>query len=175
MSSGILIEKMHQLKPVSLGGGWQKVDGKWKTSPNKCDKSLSKVNLKTERNLDIEEMLLKYSARMESGPNKKKKKKKKKSNIMEWVDTSFIKNYNDHDQMKETLSRIENEHPNITEVYKLGHSVEGRELLCCRLSGDVRHGRPLLRPMVKYVANIHGDEAVGREMLIGLARCEDKH
>ena len=54
--------------------------------------------------------------------------------------------------------------------YKLGHSEEGRELLCCRLSLDVRHQRPELRPMIKFVANIHGDEAVGRELLIGLIR-----
>ena len=54
--------------------------------------------------------------------------------------------------------------------YKLGHSVEGRELLCMRISSNVRTQRALLRPMVKFVANIHGDEAVGREMLIGLIR-----
>ena len=59
--------------------------------------------------------------------------------------------------------------------YKLGHSTEGRELLCCRLGGPGQgpaHHRPLLRPMVKLVANIHGDEAVGREMLCGLVRSD---
>ena len=54
--------------------------------------------------------------------------------------------------------------------YKLGHSTEGRELLCVRLTSGVRTQRALLRPMVKFVANIHGDEAVGKEMLIGLIR-----
>ena len=54
--------------------------------------------------------------------------------------------------------------------YKLGHSTEDRELLCMRISQGVRNQRTLLKPMVKYVANIHGDEAVGREMLIGLVR-----
>ena len=54
--------------------------------------------------------------------------------------------------------------------YKLGQSEEGRELLAVRLNGKVRQPRPALTPMVKFVANIHGDEAVGRELLLGLAR-----
>ena len=36
--------------------------------------------------------------------------------------------------------------------------------------GSVIGARPLLVPMVKYVANIHGDECVGRELIIALAR-----
>ena len=52
----------------------------------------------------------------------------------------------------------------------MGHSEEGRNLLCMRISQGVRNQRTLLKPMVKYVANIHGDEAVGRELLLGLTR-----
>ena len=36
--------------------------------------------------------------------------------------------------------------------------------------GGVREERPVMRPMVKYVANMHGDEAVGREMMMALVR-----
>ena len=39
-----------------------------------------------------------------------------------------------------------------------------------RVTSNVRTQRAFLRPMVKFVANIHGDEAVGKEMLIGLIR-----
>ena len=41
---------------------------------------------------------------------------------------------------------------------------------CIHLSSNVRQKRPLLRPQVKFVANIHGDEVVGRELLLALAR-----
>ena len=61
-------------------------------------------------------MLKKYSTRIEN--QKKKKKKKKKSsqnNVVEWVDTSFIKKYTDHDAMKELLESLETKHFNILE------------------------------------------------------------
>ena len=41
---------------------------------------------------------------------------------------------------------------------------------CIHMSSNVRQARPLLRPQVKFVANIHGDEVVGRELLLALAR-----
>ena len=54
--------------------------------------------------------------------------------------------------------------------YSLGMSEEGRRLECIHIASNVKQSRPLLRPMVKYVANIHGDELLGRELLIALAR-----
>ena len=54
--------------------------------------------------------------------------------------------------------------------YSVGQSTEGRQILGVRITGDVRHAPRLLMPSVKLVANIHGDEKVGRELLIGLAR-----
>ena len=54
--------------------------------------------------------------------------------------------------------------------YSVGQSTEGRQIWGVRITGDVRHAPPLLMPSVKLVANIHGDEKVGRELLIGLAR-----
>lgn len=146
------------------GGAWQKVNGKWEAvkEPPKC-------RVKQEKDFDIEEMLKKYSERLDK-QKKKKKKKKKVFQPIEWVDTSFIKTYSDHDQMRDILDKVQTDFPEIAERYTIGHSEEERDLICMRISQGVRNQRTLLKPMVKYVANIHGDEAVGREMLIGLSR-----
>ena len=61
-------------------------------------------------------------------------------------------------------------YPKICESYSLGTSTDGRKLECVHISGNVRQTRQMLKPMVKYVANIHGDEMLGRELLIALAR-----
>ena len=44
-----------------------------------------------------------------------------------------------------------------------------------KITEDANKERPLLKPQVKLTANIHGDEAVGRELLLGLARYIKKY
>ena len=46
--------------------------------------------------------------------------------------------------------------------------IQGRPIVGLRLSAG-GPTRPLLRPMVKYVGNMHGNELVGREILLALA------
>ena len=91
------------------GGAWQKVNGKWEAV-----KDPPKSQIKPEKDYDIEEMLKKYSERLEK-QKKKKKKKKKVLQPIEWVDNSFIKSYNDHDQLSDTLERVQAEYHGIAE------------------------------------------------------------
>ena len=48
-------------------------------------------------------------------------------------------------------------------------SVEGRQLWVLQLGSSAGTERGHLVPMVKYVANMHGNEVVGRELMLTLA------
>ena len=50
----------------------------------------------------------------------------------------------------------------------IGKSVEGRDLRYIKISKNVNR-RGVGEPMVKYVGNMHGDEAVGRQLIYYLA------
>ena len=80
---------------------------------------------------------------------------------------AFITDYTSFERMEEILGDLESRHPDIAQRYSIGLSEEGRQLWCLRITRDIKSPRRSLKPMVKFVANIHGDETVGRELLIG--------
>ena len=57
-------------------------------------------------------------------------------------------------------------------MYNLSEkSVESRNIWVLQISTDVnKEQRMELKPMVKYIGNIHGNEAVGKELLIHFAK-----
>ena len=74
--------------------------------------------------------------------------------------------YHSHEQMLSVLDSVVSSYPGIASRYDLGSSVQGRAIPAVKFSTS--NPRPSLVPMVKYVGNMHGNEAVGRELLIGL-------
>ena len=80
--------------------------------------------------------------------------------------TGKLSSYHSHDQLVEVLDTVAASFPQLVSRYDLGSSVQGRVIPAVRLASQ--SPRPSLVPMVKYVGNMHGNEAVGRELLIAL-------
>ncbi|XP_061682787.1 carboxypeptidase D [Syngnathoides biaculeatus] len=75
--------------------------------------------------------------------------------------------HHNYADMELFLRKYSGEFPSIAHLYSIGRSVEGRELYVMVISDNPtvhEHGEPEF----KYVGNMHGNEVVGRELLLNL-------
>ncbi|KAL4640288.1 carboxypeptidase Z-like [Arapaima gigas] len=77
--------------------------------------------------------------------------------------------YHSNAQMFNILKRTAAKCSHISRTYSIGRSVEGKDLLVIEFS-DNPGQHDILEPEVKYVANMHGNEVLGRQLLIYLAQ-----
>lgn len=86
-------------------------------------------------------------------------------------DESFLQlpHYTSQAELEDLFARLEKAYPEQARVHYIGRSLEGRSLLALQISQNTRQ-RSLLVPPVKYIANMHGDETVGRQLLVYLAQ-----
>lgn len=70
--------------------------------------------------------------------------------------------------MTNLMHNISSSFPELVRVYTIGKSVQGRQLWVALVTKDPHNDDQLLKPNVKYVANMHGNEVVGRELLLQL-------
>ena len=75
--------------------------------------------------------------------------------------------YHNYDVLTKLLRDYANAYPHITQLFSVGKSVQNRELWVMRITDNPSVQEPG-EPMFKYVANMHGDEVIGREIVIYL-------
>ncbi|KAL1459326.1 hypothetical protein WDU94_011320 [Cyamophila willieti] len=91
------------------------------------------------------------------------------------VEEGFQFKHHDNAELLQVLESVHHRCPNITRVYTLNErSVLGNPLLLIEFSRNPGVHTPLV-PEFKYIANMHGNEVLGRELLLKLADylCEE--
>eukprot|EP01088_Endostelium_zonatum_P020975 TRINITY_DN8003_c0_g1_i1.p1 TRINITY_DN8003_c0_g1~~TRINITY_DN8003_c0_g1_i1.p1 ORF type:complete len:465 (-),score=121.00 TRINITY_DN8003_c0_g1_i1:48-1442(-) len=73
--------------------------------------------------------------------------------------------YHDYEHLSKFLQEIASNYSSITRLFSLGDSVQNRHIYCLHISDNPNLNEPL-EPEFRYVANMHGDETVGRELLV---------
>ena len=81
-----------------------------------------------------------------------------------------LQKYSSNKNIFEDIVELSSKYYSIARPFTIGTSTKGEELVGIRISKNVRKERKLLKPMVRFVGNIHGNEAVGREVLLHLSR-----
>ncbi|KAJ8411079.1 hypothetical protein AAFF_G00181140 [Aldrovandia affinis] len=77
--------------------------------------------------------------------------------------------YQSNAQMINVLKKTAAKCSHISRTYSIGRSVEGKNLLVIEFSNNPGQ-HDVLEPEVKYVGNMHGNEVLGRQLLIYLAQ-----
>jgi len=80
-----------------------------------------------------------------------------------------LQQYTPNSVINRMLRQVADDNPEMVRLMKVGDSHLGQEILGVTISAAVQN-RSILRPMVRYVGNMHGNEPVGRELLVNLVQ-----
>nr|CAD7408304.1 unnamed protein product [Timema poppensis] len=87
------------------------------------------------------------------------------------INENFLSNqkYHHYQELADLFKNLVLRYPNLARLHSIGKSSENRDLLVLEISENVSN-RKLAEPMMKFVANMHGDETVGRQLMVFLAQ-----
>ena len=80
------------------------------------------------------------------------------------VNKRFMTQYPSPEQSVQQMVMLAKKYPQLITLIEIGKSVEGRSLVFARLTAPGTNKDT--RPEFKYIANMHGDEIVGRELML---------
>lgn len=86
---------------------------------------------------------------------------------LNWIEPELDK-YHNYQELQNYLQHINGRCPNITRLYSIGKSQLGRNIWVLEIFPHIDRHVPGI-PEFKYVGNMHGNEVVGRELLLALA------
>ena len=83
--------------------------------------------------------------------------------------------YHSHRQLLSALMNLEKKYPTAAKTFNLGKSNLGYNITGIRLTSGITNQqrtseRAKMRPMVKLIGNMYGNEPTGRELLINFAK-----
>lgn len=82
---------------------------------------------------------------------------------------SLTQDYPSPEASLKSVQDLALKYPSLITLTEIGKSVEGRSLTFALLTAPANAGKPIAeRPEFKYIANMHGDEIVGRELMVKL-------
>ncbi|XP_008300253.1 inactive carboxypeptidase-like protein X2 [Stegastes partitus] len=73
--------------------------------------------------------------------------------------------HHSYTEMVALMKSVNDECPNITSIYSLGRSSKGREIIAMVISGNPTE-HEIGEPEFRFTAGLHGNEALGREMIL---------
>lgn len=78
--------------------------------------------------------------------------------------------YHDHKELTEFIQNFGTKFPNVNSTYySIGQSVNKQDLWVLVITGKNNKSDVVAVPNIKFIGNIHGNEAIGREMLLHFA------
>ena len=84
------------------------------------------------------------------------------------ADKAIFDKYPTPEEIEKVLKQFAAKYPTFMKLISLGKSVENRDLWMVKLSDNVNVDE--VEPEVKYIANMHGNEIVGRELMVLLIK-----
>ena len=89
---------------------------------------------------------------------------------LEQVSSKATADYPTPESVIKKMQALQKQYPKIISLMEIGKSVDGRSLMFAKLTAPAKSDNlPLAaRPEFKYIANMHGDEIVGRELMVKL-------
>lgn len=85
------------------------------------------------------------------------------------VITAIDFSHHNYTEITGYLQQLARDYPQNTYLYSIGKSVRGRELWVLAIADSNPDIHVTMRPDVKYIANMHGNEVLGRELLLYFA------